>query len=54
MSEKELKPCPFCGGKSELWESKASNGYLFGKTVFLTREEAERALKERENNELRI
>lgn len=33
MSEKELKPCPFCGDK----------------TVFLTREEAERALKERSN-----
>ena len=33
MREKELKPCPFCGGKSELWESKASNGYLYGYAI---------------------
>lgn len=25
-----LKPCPFCGGKSEIWESKANNGFLYG------------------------
>ena len=33
MSKTELKPCPFCGGKSELWESKASNGYLYGYAI---------------------
>ena len=37
MNEKELKPCPFCGGE-------------YGKTVFLTREEAERALNSSEKS----
>lgn len=36
MSEKELKPCPFCSTSFILQD--------FSKTVFLTREEAERAL----------
>ena len=32
MREK-LKPCPFCGGQAEFWESKASNGYLYGYVI---------------------
>lgn len=32
-SEMELKPCPFCGGKANFWESKANNGYLYGYAV---------------------
>ena len=33
-----------------VWKSLVINAGEIGKTVFLTREEAERALKERENN----
>ena len=34
-----------------VWKSLVINANEFGKTVFLTREEAERALKEREDND---
>lgn len=26
MNEKTIKPCPFCGGKAEIYGGRASNG----------------------------
>lgn len=57
--ERDCGDCPFCEDEVS-WEGEhdcRTSGYLeftaddIGKTVFLTREEAENALRESENNE---
>jgi DNA-directed RNA polymerase subunit RPC12/RpoP len=50
----KLKPCPFCGGEAYLASNCYAQNYVrcpncgatvWGKTVFLTREDALKALK---------